>query len=566
VAWIAAGVCALAAFILALLVLRGGSASEPELRLDIGTPPTISPASFALSPDGRRIAYVATVDGVSRLWVRAFNSTTAEPVPGTENARNPFWSPDGNSLGFLVWGELQRVPLAGGNPQIVVPAIAPLGTQATWGANNTFLAAEYHKVTAVTFEGEKIVRRPVLTSKQMVYRAPRFLPGRKEFLFLADGVDAGIWLGSLAGTPPRRITAITPELDSAAEYRKGGWLVRVRENALVAQRFDSSHAELSGEPVTLAANVGVNPDTTAGAFSVSASGALAWRTGASTRRQLMWFDRSGHELGAFGPADPLVHNPEISPDGQRVALTRGRVDLSNLWIQEGSHRSRFTTNPAHKGIWSPDGKDIVFASQRVVGYDLYRKPADGVGPETPLLQSDVVKFPCSWSPDGRFIIYFTNENGGDLMVLPLDGDRKPFPFLSTPFREWAAVFSPDGKWVAYQSDETGRFEIYVRPFPGPGPARLVSTAGGSWARWRRDGKELYFLAPDSTLMAATVAVRGSNLETGAPQPLFRTHTVYFPVNHEYDVSRDGRFLIVTELESAPAEPIHVLLNWKPPSK
>jgi hypothetical protein len=274
VAWIAAGVCALAAFILALLVLRGGSASEPELRLDIATPPTISPASFALSPDGRRIAYVATVDGISRLWVRAFNSTTAKPVPGTEDARNPLWSPDGNSLGFLVRDELERVPLAGGNPQIVVSPIAPRGTQATWGANNTFLAADYHKFTAVTFEGDKIVPRSLLTSNQMAYRAPRFLPGRKEFLFLADGVDSGIWLGSLAGTPPLRISTISPETDSAAEYLKGGWLVRVRENALVAQRFDSSHAELSGEPVALAADVGINPDTTAGAFTVSASGAI----------------------------------------------------------------------------------------------------------------------------------------------------------------------------------------------------------------------------------------------------------------------------------------------------
>jgi len=566
--WIAAAIFALIAIVFAALYLAGG-ASAPELRLDIATSPTISPASFALSPDGRRIAYVATVDGISRLWVRAFNSTTAEPVAGTEDARNPFWSPDGNWLGFLASGDLKRVQLGGGRPQSVVAPVAPLATEATWGVDDVFLDAETHEFTEVTFQGNQIVPRPpLLASRQMIYRAPRFLPGRKEFLFLADGADAGIWLGSLAGTSPRRIAAVTPETDSAAEFLKDGWLIRVRQNALVAQRFDKSRAELSGEPVTLAPGVGIDPDSAAGAFSVSASGAIAWRAGASTHRQLMWFDRSGHELGAFGPTDPLVFNPEISPDGQRVALTRGRIDLSDIWIQERSRSSRLTTDPADDRltIWSPDGKDIVFASKRSAQFDLYRKRADGLAPETVLLHSDVLKFPCSWSPDGRFILYWTTQNRGDLMVLPLAGDRKPFPFLSTPFDEEEGVFSPNGKWVAYEANESGRFEIYVRPFPGPGPAWQVSTGGGSSARWSADGKELYFLAPDSNLMAAPVTVQGSTFETGTPKMLFHTHAIYFPDAHQYDVSRDGRFLIVTELESAPAEPIHVLLNWKPPAK
>jgi eukaryotic-like serine/threonine-protein kinase len=566
--WITAGVCAVAALVLAGLVLRGGSASQPELRLDIATPPTVSPTSFALSPDGRKIAYVATVDGVSRLWVRAFDSTTAQAIPGTEDARNPFWSPDGNSLGFLVGLGLERVPLAGGNPQLVMGAVAPLVTQATWGANDVFLDAEHGEFTAVTFQGDKIVPRPLLTSKQMIYRAPRFLPGRKEFLFATDGADAAIWMASLDGTAPRRISAISPDTDSAAESWNNAWLVRVRRNVLTARRFDPGRAELSGEPVTLASDVAVNPDNMAGAFSVSASGAIAWRTGPSARRQLMWFDRNGRELGAFGTPDPVLFNPEISPDGRRVALTRGRIDFSDIWIQEGSRSSRFTTDPGDDRItiWSPDGRDIIYASKRGAQFDLYRKPADGVGPETPLLQSDILKFPCSWSPDGRFIIYWAQEHLGDLMVLPLFGDRKPFPFLSTPFSEEGAVFSPDGKWVAYQSNESGRFEVYVRPFPGPGPAQPVSAAGGSSVRWRRDGKELYFLAPDSTLMAASVTANGSTFETGTPQALFRTHAVYFPNAQQYDVSRDGRFLIVTELESAPAEPIHVLLNWRAPAK
>lgn len=447
--------------------------------------------------------------------------------------------------------------------------MAPLVTQATWSADNVYLDAEHGEFTAFSFpgEGDKIVPRRLFASKQLIYRAPRFLAGRKQFLFATDGADAAIWTASLDGAAPHRISTIAPDTDSAAESWKNSWLVHVRRNVLVAHRFDPGRAELSGEPVTIANDVSVDPDNMAGAFSVSASGAIAWRAGPSVRRQLMWFDRSGRQLGAFGAPDPLVFDPEISPDGQRVALTRGRIDFSNIWIQEGSRSSRFTANGGDDRItiWSPDGKEIVYASKRGVQFDLYRKPSDGVGPETLLLKSDVLKFPCSWSPDGRFIIYWAQEHGGELMVLPLFGDRKPFPFLNTPFGGQGAVFSPDGKWVAYESNESGRFEVYVRAFPGPGPARPVSTAGGGSARWRRDGKELYFLAPDSTLMAASVTVHGSAFEAGTPQALFRTHAVYFPGAPQYDVSRDGRFLIVTELESA-GEPIHVLLNWKPPAK
>ena len=182
--------------------------------------------------------------------------------------------------------------------------------------------------------------------------------------------------------------------------------------------------------------------------------------------------------------------------------------------------------------------------------------------EEVLLHSDFLKFPCSWSPDGRFILYFNNENSGDLMVLPLGGDRKPYPFAATPFSEGEGVFSPDGKWVAYTSNESGHNEIYVRPFPGPGAAYAVSVSGGSSPRWRRDGKELYFLSPDSKLMATPVEMRGAAFATGTPQALFTVHPVFAPGKQQYDVTRDGRFLVVIELGTT--EPIHILLNWKRP--
>jgi Tol biopolymer transport system component len=213
---------------------------------------------------------------------------------------------------------------------------------------------------------------------------------------------------------------------------------------------------------------------------------------------------------------------------------------------------------------------VVFASNRKGACDLYQKPADGSGSEELLLQSAENKRPNSWSPDGRFILYSNVQNNGDLMVLPLTGDRKPFPFLSTAFTEMQGVFSPDGKWVAYQSNESGRNEIYVRPFPGPGGQWQVSTAGGASPRWRADGKELYYVAPDLKLMAVAVvtqgAAQGVTFTPGTPEALFQMHISRSPNRQQYDVARDGRFLINTDVTDTTTEPIHLLLNWKPPAK
>jgi dipeptidyl aminopeptidase/acylaminoacyl peptidase len=321
--------------------------------------------------------------------------------------------------------------------------------------------------------------------------------------------------------------------------------------------------------------VGIDQITLAGPFSVSPSGTIAWRTGGGGgKMQLIWFNRSGQNVGAWGASDEAnPRYPELSPDGKRVGITRGPQGAADLWIEEGARNSRFTFGQGSnvETIWSPDGKRVVFQSNRKGVNDLYQKPADGSGREELLLESADGKQPDSWSPDGRFILYRSAQNNGDLMVLPLTPDQKttdakPYVFLSTPFNEQNGVFSPDGKWVAYQSNESGRDEIYVRPFPGPGGQWQVSTAGGIMPRWRADGKELYYLAPDQKLMAAGVTVQGAALAPGTPEALFQTHVLITANRQAYDVGRDGRFLIVTEVESASSEPIHLLLNWKPPAK
>jgi Tol biopolymer transport system component len=563
------------AVVVSILYFRAGTAPAPETRVDIVTPATSAPSSFALSPDGRRIAFVASGDGASRLWVRSLASTSAQALPGTEGALYPFWSPDSRSLGFFANSKLKRIDLGGGQPQTLAD-VASAFTQGAWSEEGVILFPQgsANPLSRVPASGGQAAAVTKLGNGQSGHRVPRFLPGGRQFLFVSFGVAQALWLGSLDGGEPRRIATLTAGTDSAAEYLAPGWLVRVRQAVLTAQRFDAGGGQLSGDPVTLAQAVGVDPNTWAGSFSVSPTGAIAWRSGGGAdRRQLIWFNRAGQNVGTLGGPDEFnTRFPELSPEGKRTAVTRGPVGLNDIWIEEGTRASRFTFGQGATvyAIWSPDGARVVYGSNRKGALDLYQKPANGSGGEEILLQSADNKRPNSWSPDGRFILYHSSLNNGDLMVLPLTDDRKPFPLLSTPFNEQQGAFSPDGKWVAYQSNESGRDEIYVRPFPGPGGQWQVSTGGGIMPRWRADGPvgkyELYYVAPDDKLMAVLVAIQGAALAPGTPEALFQTHMPSAPYRPQYDVARDGRFLVDTVAETTPIEPIHLLLNWKPPAK
>jgi eukaryotic-like serine/threonine-protein kinase len=332
--------------------------------------------------------------------------------------------------------------------------------------------------------------------------------------------------------------------------------------------------------VTLANSVYVGPYS---AFSVAATGLLAYRSGARGSRQLTWIDRAGTARGTIGDKDATYMGPRISPDGRRVVVSRTEHGNQDLWVLDGSRMTRVTTDAAVEDfpVWSPDGTRIVFRSTQAGVGDLYEKPASGAGEAKRLLASDQLLVPTSWSADARFILYLRVDplTNADLYTLPMFGNPVPASFVKTPFRETGGAFSPDGRWAAYNSNESGRPEVYLQRFIPPDAGavadsvesgRQVSAMGGIHPAWRPDGRELYFINPAGEMMAATITVSGSALEIGTPKVLFQSHIFRGGLDasqgRQYDVAPDGRFLINTELDAGAAAPITLLQNWNPDAK
>ncbi len=551
-------------------------ADAPELRLQVVSPPTTDPISLALSPDGRRLTFVATSDGSTRLWLRPLDTVTAQPLPGTEGATYPFWSPDSRSIGFFAEGKLKRLDIGGGQPQTL--ANAPGARGGAWSRDGVILfgaaAAGLQRVTASGGEAMRVTRPG---PRQTNHRFPQFLPDGRQFLYFSQGSgDAqGVFLGALDSPETTRLT----EADAAAAYMPPGYVLYMRGGSLVVRHVDLPGRVLVGDPVTVADPVGWDGAIGVGALSVSATGVIAHRAGGPGRRQLAWFDRAGKAAGVVGAADGnSLQYPALSRDGRRVAIDRTVLNNRDVYLADidRGERTRFTFDASIDvtPAWSPDGSRIIFRSDRKGVSDLYVKGSSLEDNETLLRESLEAKTPSDWSPNGRALLYVNQDpmNGNDLWVLPLDSDSKldgnPFPFLQTPFDESQAAFSPDGRWVAYQSNEGGPMETYVRPFPGPGGKRQISNAGGAAPRWRRDGRELFYLSPDANLMAVQIRAESATLEASPPVALFRTRLsggfggVAGNLRPQYDVAADGRFLMSITTEEATS-PITVILNWKP---
>jgi eukaryotic-like serine/threonine-protein kinase len=572
-------VLGLATVTLALLLMAAAGAwflrqppGVPEVRIaEITTPRTSDLWSFAISPDGKRLAFVADHEGQPALWVRPLDTATAHPLPGTEGARRPFWSPDSRSIGFLANSDLKRIDTRGGSAQIVAAALG--GVTAAWGSDGTILfsTTAVPALSRVNALGGKVAAATAPGADSTGHRHPQFLPDGRQFLFFVAGPDTvrGVYLGGLDSFEVTRLVAS----DTQGAYVSPGWLLFVRQGTLWVQRFDISQRKVSGEPLAVADSVAFDPVDGIGAFSVSDAGVVSYRVGRPATTQLAWFDRSGNTVGAIGSPEQIgLTNLKLSPDDRRVAAERSLRNETDLWLLDATRQTRFTHGADGRltrlPVWSPNGSRIAFASVRSGSVALATKPSTEEGDEDVLFASIENKIPCDWSPDGQFLLYYVPDpkTGTDLWVLPV-ATRVPSVFLRTGANELWGQFSPDGRWVAYQSNETGRYEIYVRPFPDRGVPIPISTGGGVYPRWARDGKELYFIAPDSKLMAAPIRATKTMVEAGEPTTLFQTRRLGGGANvigrsHQYDVARDGRFLINVDGQTS-APPITLLMNWRP---
>ena len=557
---------------------------------------------FSLSPDGRRLAFVASAGqgGRPMLWVRPLNGLIAQPLSGTEDADLPFWSPDSRFIGFFAAGKIKKIDAAGGPSSTVCdyPAnSSPIG--ATWNRDDVILfsfAAGQAGVQRVPASGgtPSAATTPDRQSEEIGHVRPFFLPDGRHFLYMALGSER------TGGGPIRSLGIDVASLDSHERKRlvpdgqnpsyARGHVVFLRGSMLMAQALDARRLEMKGAATPIAEqvqNTGAGGPGLNGTFAISETGALVYQVGSTQgRTELMWFDRSGKQLGALGDQGDY-RDVELSPDGTRAAVSvvDAATTTPSIWIFDLARgvpsRLTFTAAWDYQPIWSPDSSRIVFASRRTGRQDLYMRASNGAGDDAALLTDDGnFKVPTGWSPDGRFILYSRRPPGGrgrpttdrplntppsgELWVLPLFGDRKPFPLQQKPFRAELGRFSPDGRWVAYTSNESGRAEVYVTPFPGPGGRWRVSTAGGTGPTWRRDGREFFYLAPDGKLMAATVNGRGSTFEIGAAQALFET-TLRSTVGalKLYDASADGQqFLINTIVDDPRAASLTLVVNWQ----
>jgi serine/threonine protein kinase len=559
----------------ALSVFYFNRTTPPEIRLEVNTPSTDDPVSFAISPDGRRLVFSASNEGKSQLWVRPLDSLAAQPLAGTDGARFPFWSSDGASVGFFADSKLKSTDIVGGAPRVL--ANAAFGKGGSWNRDGTILFAPLgvgplFKVLATGGEPVAVTR---LKTGELSHRFPQFLPDGRHFIyFVQGGPGQGVYAGSLDGGSSKRLA----NADAAGVVSPSGFLFLPRQTTLFAQAFDFKREELSGNPFPVAEQV-VFSDWAAG-FSAT-SGIVAYRTGSvRLTTRLAWLDRSGKDLGEIGAPDVGIWaDVELSPDGNRVAVNRMGTGNRDVYLIDSARGvpTRFTFDPAldSRPVWSPDGSRVVFDSNRKGIFNLYWKLASGAGADELLWESDQNKTAQDWSSDGRFLLFRSVDprTGYDLWVLPISGDKKPFPFLNGPSDEREGQFSPDGKWIVYQSNEPGQSEIYVQPFPGPGGKFQISSNGGAQPRWNKNGKEIFYVSLDSKMMATPVKLSsdGQALEPGRPAVLFPVRIAGGPLlgllgpnKQQYAVSSDGqRFLVNLAVDEGAASPITLIYNWKP---
>ncbi len=578
VAWGVAALLAVIALGVSFVHFRETPPADPVLHLSVPIPANSLAGFLALSPDGQRMVISLYNEGKNQLWLRLLDSPQLQILPGTDNARGPFWSPDSKSIGFFADGKLKTIPATGGPPQVLCDGTGLAGT-GTWNRDGVILfstsevGAPLQRVNAAG--GACIVVTKPEGNSNHAY--PEFLPDGKHFVYLVrqgDEAKRGLYVAALDNPTPRRLLAD----DSSAMFapsttgKKYGYLLFLRGSVLMAQPFSAENLQLAGDvfPVTADASINFNSQVAA---SVSAGGILVYEANLNRTSQLAWLDRFGKELGKVGGIQD-ERGISLSPDGMAAGTVRMNQGIWLYDVQRGGE-TRFTS-PALPGtapVWSPDGRMIVFGA----GKGMYIQEANGESKEELLLENENDKKPSDWSRDGRYLIYTeTDPKGrGDIWYLPdplsKSGDKKPVKFQGTDAVESQGQLSPDGRWLAYTSNESGDYEVYVRPFPS-GPGRWKVSASGVVAReprWRRDGKELFFLEiliPNYRLMA--VAVQSGphgDFQAGGLQTLFDFRaigTISTFNSFLYSPSADGqRFLVRVEPGDAETT-VNVVTNWE----
>jgi serine/threonine protein kinase/Tol biopolymer transport system component len=533
---------------------------------------TTHPGRVAISPDGQQLAYSAVAEGDSTalLWVHPLDSPVARPLPNTEGAGYPFWSPDGRYVAFFADSKLKKIAVAGGPP--VSLCDAPYGKSGSWSANGTIVftpsaRAGIHRVPAGGGECVEITELDQEAGEDS-HRHPVFLPDGEHFLFLArrSGGDQQnvVRVGSLDGTTEVALV----ESPSNAAFAAGR-LLFVREGTLMAQPFDTGGLELTGEAVPLVEQILQIDGAALSVFSVSETGRLVYQSGQSNQNsRLVWHDREGLELGAL-PEAARHNDVDLSDDGAWAATTiETEGGSTDIWLYDTARqlRIRFTFDQARDvaGKISPDGTLVAFASERNTGnFDLYLKPIGGTGSAELLAAEDTVAFPYSWTPDGRTVLYTGTTGTEDFIKLTsLDGDREPVELLRADYDLGDPVVSPDGQWLAYTSEESGREEVFVTTFPGAERKWQVSMNGGEDPRWTRDGSEIIFSGSvDRTFYAAAVTASGGTFSVGEVTRLF-TPDMHSDVGRDWDVTADGeRFLINASPEQGRVSALNLVVDW-----